>query len=251
MIAETKAEDAVFKLHDQMHPKFWVSEGVLQEGLRPKLLAIAQYYIDFLKLPPSTKLRDITFTGSLAGYNYTDYSDVDIHIILDYGQLSEDQDFVMNYFKALKDLWSEDHEVTVFGFPVELFAQDVEQYLSGPGAQYSLVREKWVKPPQKTTEAIDRQAVIRKAKEIRERITSLCHEDHSDELMGEIEALWGRIKNMRQTGLNKEGEYSNENLAFKVLRNTGVLQKLTDLNKKVEAEVLSITEAERLKNSHE
>ena len=243
MIKENKAEDAVFELHDEMHPKFWSAEGVLQDGLREKLLNIAKSYIQFLKVPPTIKFRDIIFTGSLAGFNYTDFSDVDIHIILDYGQLSDDKDFIMSYFMALKNLWAEKHEVSVFGFPVELFAQDVDQFESSPGAQYSLVREKWVKKPERTPNSLDKKAIVRKAKEIKEQITSLAHEEPSEELMEQIDVLKTKIRNMRQSGLNKKGEFSIENLVFKVLRNTGSLQKLTDLNKKAEQALLSVNEA--------
>ena len=34
---------------------------------------------------------------------------------------------------------------------------------------------------------------------------------------------------MRQTGLDREGEYSYENITFKVLRRVGLLDKLADL----------------------
>ena len=46
---------------------------------------------------------------------------------------------------------------------------------------------------------------------------------------GLSERLKGKIKIMRQSGLSKEGIYSAENLAFKILRNNGILEILSTL----------------------
>lgn len=242
MTEDTKAEKAVFEIHDEMHPRFWSSPGVLVEGLRGKLLAIAKKYIDYLKLPEHIRLRDITFTGSLAGYNYTDFSDVDLHIIIDYQQFADDEDFIGNYFRAMKDLWIDTHEVTVFGYPVELYAQDEAQYLDSPGAQYSLIHQKWVKEPQKSQGDVDKSVVLCKAQELQDRIDTLMQEDPSEDLLDEIEIVKKRIKNMRQSGLEKGGEFSPENLAFKLLRNNGYLEKLSQLNKTAQESLLSVEE---------
>lgn len=242
MSETSKAENAVFEIHEEMHPRFWQSEGVLHDGLKDKLLAIAKRYIDFLKLPEHVRFRDITFTGSLAGYNYTDYSDVDIHVIIDYTQVSDDAEFAENYFRAMKDLWADTREVTVFGYPVELFAQDIKQFMDSPGAQYSLIREHWVKEPEKNPGNVDKTSVKRKADDMMKRIDTLLEEDPSEDLLEEIEMLKKRIRNMRQSGLEKGGEFAPENLAFKVLRNNGYLEKLTQLNKKAQETLLSVDE---------
>ncbi len=44
-----------------------------------------------------------------------------------------------------------------------------------------------------------------------------------------VNTLKEKIKKMRKAGLDKKGEYSVENLAFKVLRNNGYLEKLGEL----------------------
>jgi antitoxin component YwqK of YwqJK toxin-antitoxin module len=45
----------------------------------------------------------------------------------------------------------------------------------------------------------------------------------------ELKKIKDKIKNMRKNGLYKEGEYSTENLVFKVLRNSGYLEKVINL----------------------
>jgi len=242
MTEDTKAEKAVFEKQTEMHPRFWTAEGGLVEGLQGKLLAIVAKYAAYLKLPAAIKFKDIVFTGSLAGYNYTDYSDVDIHLIVDYKAVSDDEEFAGNYFRAMKDLWAESHEVTVFGYPVELFAQDVEQAVSSPGASYSLINLKWVKEPENPPVTIDRERVLRKAESIQEIIDDLLDEEPSEELLVDIEALKKRIRDMRSAALAKGGEFAPENLAFKVLRNNGYLEKLLQLNKITQETLLSVDE---------
>ena len=50
-----------------------------------------------------------------------------------------------------------------------------------------------------------------------------------DKLIRSIKNLKEKIKRMRQTGLDREGEYSYENIAFKVLRRMEFLDKLSEL----------------------
>ena len=242
MTEDTKAEKAAFEKHTEMHPRFWTPEGTLQEGLQRKLLAIVAKYITYLQLPAHIKFKDIVFTGSLAGYNYTDYSDVDIHLIVDYKTVSDDEDFAGNYFRAMKDLWAGSHEVTVFGYPVELMAQDAEQAVSAPGASYSLVNLKWIKEPENPPVTIDRERVLRKAEAIQEVIDDLLHEEPSEELLIDIDALKKRLRDMRSSALAKGGEFAPENLAYKVLRNNGYLDKLKQLNNTTHETLLSVNE---------
>lgn len=242
MTEETKAEKAVFEKHSEMNPLFWTDKAELVPGLRDKLIAIVMKYVAYLKLPEHIKFKDIVFTGSLAGFNYTDFSDVDIHLIVDYKAVSDDEEFAGNYFRAMKDLWTSTHDVTVHGFPVELFAQDKAQAVDSPGAAYSLVTNTWIKEPENPPVTIDRERVLRKAESIQEIIDDLLHEEPSEELLDDIEELKVKIKNMRQSALAKGGEFAPENLAFKVLRNNGYLEKLTQLNKKAQETLLSVNE---------
>jgi hypothetical protein len=54
-----------------------------------------------------------------------------------------------------------------------------------------------------------------------------------------------KIKNYRQAGLEKNGEFSNENLVFKVLRRSGYIDKLYNFQDKLIDKKLSLGELKR------
>jgi hypothetical protein len=229
----------VFLFHNTLHPDFWGDDNKLHADLRPKLLQIARAYLDYIKLPNGVKIEDISLTGSLAGYNYTKFSDLDIHIIIDYGSVCEPE-LMEHYAKAMRDLWAENHDVMVKGYEVELFTQDHEQFLSGPSAQYSLIKNKWIKEPQPGNRKLDKKSIERKAQKMMDDIEDMLHDEPSQELMDDIDTMRVRIKNMRQAGLDGEGEYSAENLIFKVLRNEGYIEKLMNLKNSTQDALLGI-----------
>jgi predicted nucleotidyltransferase len=55
--------------------------------VRARLLDIAYDFIDFLGV--DIVVTDVVMTGSLANYNWSEYSDVDLHIITDFGLFSK------------------------------------------------------------------------------------------------------------------------------------------------------------------
>ena len=58
----------------------------------------------------------------------------------------------------------------------------------------------------------------------------------------EINNLKDKIKRFRQSGLDDGGEYSYENLTFKLLRRNGYIEKLINLKSEVIDNKLSITQ---------
>jgi hypothetical protein len=58
--------------------------------------------------------------------------------------------------------------------------------------------------------------------QIDELLTTINPKSASDT----IEKLMDKLKKYRKTGLDDKGEFSTENLVFKILRNTGYLEKL-------------------------
>ena len=51
-----------------------------------------------------------------------------------------------------------------------------------------------------------------------------------------------KLKSFRQSGLDVGGEYSYENLTFKLLRRNGYIHKLLDLKTKLTDKKLSVTQ---------
>jgi predicted nucleotidyltransferase len=68
----------------------------MKEEIREPMLKIASNFIE--GLPFDVKIEDITLTGSLANYNWSSYSDVDLHIIVDFSKIDENYDLVKGFF---------------------------------------------------------------------------------------------------------------------------------------------------------
>ena len=101
---DTSPEDidfSSFEIQDELNPNFWKNDR-LDSRIRLKLLDIADDFTDFLNVG-WVKPEDITMTGSLANYNWSDYSDIDLHIIIDYKKVDDRTNFVAEYFKSKKD----------------------------------------------------------------------------------------------------------------------------------------------------
>ena len=219
-----------FVYHDNLNRKIWNSNGTLRTRVRKQLLKIADKYFDFLNVSPDYNIVDIIFTGSLANFNYTKYSDIDLHIVID-----KSADYcetcgleLEDIFKTKKDLWGSRHDIRIFGYPVELYAQLEAEHLEALGV-YSVKHDKWVKQPRHVDDLVDKvnnYAVNTKANSIIRLINSLDKNTDIDK----IKQVKTKIKDMRKSGLQKAGEYSIENLAFKHLRNEGYLDKLGQLD---------------------
>ena len=125
-----------FKPKTELHPKLWVNNK-LNSRVRLRLLDIADDFIDTLAVD-WVKPKDIVFTGSLANYNWSRYSDIDIHVILDYDKVYKKKEFVEDYFSSKKELWLNEHpKLSIYGFPIELYVEDSNEQSTSSGI-YSL-----------------------------------------------------------------------------------------------------------------
>lgn len=217
--------DTYLGYHDTLSPKVWDNDT-----LKPEVLAalrkIAAAFIKTLGANQD-QVHDIIITGSLCNYNYTRYSDIDLHVILDYSKICDDcKSFSLDdCMKAKKSLWNEQHDITVYGFDVELYAQDVNETITGNAGVFSIIDNDWVQRPTKETEVVYNDAdIMNKAKHIMYDIDDIV--DNQTDNSSDVEKLKLKIKNMRKAGLERAGELSVENLAFKVLRNSGYIEKL-------------------------
>ena len=69
-----------------LHPSFWSGEEFNPE-IRTKLLQIADDFYTDLKV--EAPIADIQLTGSIANYTWTENSDLDIHVLFDFSEISE------------------------------------------------------------------------------------------------------------------------------------------------------------------
>jgi len=222
-------------MNDELSPLLWIGETMIQD-VRKLLLNNVKKFIQFSELQ-TLKFSDIILTGSMANYNYGDKSDVDIHIVLDLSQISDDIDFVKDYLKIKSMLWQDNIPVSIGGHYIEYYFQDVNESHHSSGV-YSIYRDKWLRKPMKKIINIDTENVKLKAAYYVNKIEDLENTEDLKAFNLKYKDLKHRIKRFRQAGLDKSGEYSTENLVFKILRNNGYLDKLVNLrNDKLSAEL--------------
>ena len=135
------------KFHDTLNSLIWDlnTEDLIPE-VKEKLEEIADAFIEFLEIPTDAVL-DKVITGSSASYNYNEFSDLDLHIIVDYDKVHEDCPLVNGYLNSLKKQFNDNHDIFIHGVPVELYAEQKDQGTVHNGL-YSL-QTGWIDKPQK------------------------------------------------------------------------------------------------------
>lgn len=208
--------------HKTLNQKIWDNFNLKHEILC-KLTEIADVFMDTLQIQ-ALPLTDVVFTGSLANYNYTDKSDIDLHLVVDFDTLGiSPEDFIQKYFNAKKTEFNQKHDITIYDYPVELYVEDVNSPAKASG-RYSIITESWLKTPKGFTddqeiELGDNEVLQNLVKRINAVTASKGNYDDAD-------ALLGKIYNLRASGLEHEGEMSIENMIFKALRNEDYIEKL-------------------------
>ena len=228
------------QMHDTLNPFIWESDEKIKSDIRKILLLNAKRFIEFCGAE-DLKFKDIILTGSIANYNYNENSDIDIHTILNFNQISENKEFVGDYFKLKKILWTERLPIQVKGYDVEMYFQDSAEPHHSSGT-YSLSKDKWIIKPTKKIINVDTANVQLKSADLMNTIEDLESNKSESNFLKKHEALKNKIKKYRQSGLNKFGEFSTENLVFKVLRNTGYLERLMEIKRDYLTQELSLNE---------
>ena len=81
--------------HDKLNEKIWDGDKLRPE-VRKVLLSIADKWREFASIPKNA-VKEVQLTGGNANYNYTDLSDLDVHLVTDFSKLSVGKDFVDDY----------------------------------------------------------------------------------------------------------------------------------------------------------
>lgn len=220
--------------HDTLSPKIWTADKKLKPEVAKKLKEIAEAFIDFLDVPRNA-IKDIVVTGSMASYNYTPQSDIDLHLLVDFDKVHKDCPIVGDFLISKKSEFNSNHDIFIYGIPVEVYAESIDNDNVHNGL-YSLTTSSWIDEPKKLKPLDNDVAVKAKYKEFVEAAKNVKDGDVADKLIQ-------KIKRMRKSGLAKEGEFSVENLVFKKLRNDGTIGKLMDIKKENIDKELSLKES--------
>jgi len=230
-----------FTMNKTLNSEIW-NDMKLHKDIRTTLLKIARDYIDSLDI--KVKLKDITFTGSLANFNWSKHSDVDLHIIIDLGQI-EHKTKIKDLLDIKTDSWNAKHNITIKGYDVELYLQLHDQEHHSTGV-YSVLHDNWVTKPKFREVSINKKQITKKYNKIADTFNDIQadykkHKDYLD-IVDRLEALRDKIKKMRKAGLETKGEFSTENIVFKLIRRNNIMGKLKDLLTKAYDKSVSIDE---------
>lgn len=228
MLLSELLSTSVMKVKSELNPKIWV-DGELKPEVRSKLIKIARAFEEFVGI--ELDIVDYTITGSNANYTWTEYSDLDLHLVI-HGTPSDEE---RELFNAKKSLWGEQHSITIKGLPVECYVQGQDEPHHSTGV-YSLVKNAWEVEPQSVEPDVDDSSVEAKKDSIMHDIeTAMLSKD-----LERLRAVKERIVKMRKAGLERAGEWSTENLVFKILRNLGLIDQISEKIRELEDQELSL-----------
>lgn len=209
--------------HQELNPKLWSNENKLRPEVRKTLLNFAYAWADFAKIPRSM-IQHVVMTGGNANYNYTNKSDIDVHLIIDRSKLFSNPKYVEEYLQDKKSLWTLTHNIDVYGYPLEPYAQDSDiKYPKNQGV-YNLTKDEWQLKPVKTDYDFKNDHLLKQ--KVSHYMHTIDHMIKSRMSADQFDVLKSKFKNMRTAGLQKYGEFSRENLIFKELRNRGYIDKM-------------------------
>jgi len=215
--------------HHELNPKLW-DNNQLRKDVRLQLLKIARHFALYLNVP-ILHLKDVTLSGSSAGYNYSDYSDIDLHLVVSKTNGNDE------LFTAKKNLYNNEHNLAISNIPVELYVQLADQPHHSAGI-YSVLDDKWLTEPEHTEPTTDPKDIRAKARNYAGKINFAMRSNNIEQ----CRSVMDELKRLRKAGLETGGEQSVENLAFKLLRARGSIDKLRKYITKLESAKLSLGE---------
>ena len=153
--------------HDTLNPLLWDEGNKLKPEVREKILEISKDFTDGLEEDGiKFKLDDIVLVGSNCSYNYTDKSDLDIHLRMDTDSLECPDDLYPLLYSAYRSLYNNKMDIDFYGIPVEIYVEtsDTEQMNDKESGEitearkqsalksngiYSVLNDEWIKEPVK------------------------------------------------------------------------------------------------------
>ena len=223
-----------FKPRETLEPNLW-KDGVLDSKIRMKLLDIADDFWDFLGIDWAEP-EGIHLTGSICGFNYSRYSDIDLHIVADFSQIDSRTKFVRQYMDEKKAAWNSAHpDLNIMGYAVELYVEDVNDTTTSEGV-YDLEKNEWISKPEGAMELSSEDSIKNKAADIMTIIDGMesvlnntDDERVSDEVYNDAILMFKKLKAMRNSSLSSDGESGVGNIVYKTVRRAGYLDKLVDI----------------------
>lgn len=247
-----------FKKKNQLAP-IWNEQDELNPKIRLKLLDIADDFWNFVNLT-WVKPSGIILTGSICNFNWSNFSDIDLHLVVDFDEIDEKTEFVRDYLDAKKNEWNNEHEgLKILDYPVELYVQNLDE-MPQSGGIYDLEENAWIKKPNADdikSIGLNKFSIKDKAANIMtiiddmyDALNSTTDSHEIEEIGDDAKYLWQKIKKMRRKSLELNGENGSGNIVYKILRREAYLNKLWKLSTLVYDRINSINESKTEKKKY-
>lgn len=222
--------------HKELNPKLW--DGfVLKPQIRAKLLQFAEVWREYAKIPKSA-VKEVIMLGGNANYNYTDKSDIDVHVVVDKSLISKDNPLLDDYLQDKKQMWTMAHKITILGYGLEPYAQDISVEYPKQQGVYSLTKDEWLAKPEFVGDDMLKDPYLKKKVKFYMKMIDDMIKGHVD--IDSVKHFKEKLRDMRGVAIKKGGEFSFENLVFKELRNQGYLDKLSVYQRTEQDQALSL-----------
>ena len=237
---EESLTEAIEK-HDELNKDLFDGDHMRPE-VKDKIMQVVDVFMgklkeDGIELEP----LDVLVLGSNASYNYTEHSDIDVHIIAD-TNIYEDKDaLAIKLYNAYRQIFNSKYDPMIRGHELELYVEPDECNANSNGI-YSVMNDDWVKVPQKKNiPEPDMKEVERLLKPFEDRYKEA-------ETIEDIDSLINDIYIERQAGILTSGEYDIRNQVFKEFRNRGYLDDLKQRKVDLETKEMSLEERSQMKD---
>lgn len=234
-----------FKLQTTLCPTVWdldENPPQLKNEVKLNLIKVSELFRDFIGV--DFFVDDVIMTGSLANYNWSKFSDVDLHLVVDFTQFEEDKiELYTELFKVKKTIFNNVHNIKIYGFDVEVYVQDSNESHFSSGV-YSVLYDEWLVKPKHEKIDVDKKILKDKINQwvnIIDGVKETTEDISAEESKEIIDKYRDKLKKFRSCGLEKGGEFSYENIVFKYLRRSGHIEKLFNLENQILDKELSLS----------
>lgn len=223
-----------FQIHDTLNPKLWDDANCLKPEVKNKIVEIVDFFEENLQVP--LVIADIQLCGSNCSFNYTEFSDLDVHIIANFEAVSSETEVLQTVYDLSKTKFNDNYDITINGVEIELYVQNINSSVMSNGI-YSVLENAWIKEPKPITK-VTKHSTEKEVEKWTQHIEAVLHKADYDDILNTINTLYL----LRHNSLNADGEYGKGNQIFKDIRNAGLLTKLKHALNDAMAKRLSLEE---------
>ena len=229
-LVESLLNETLVTIQDELNPVLW-SNNKLRPEIKEKIMELVNEFNSTLDIPLT--ILDINIVGSNASYNYTDKSDVDVHIVTNFEEYGYPKEFIEAAMNSFKTNFNNKYDIEYGGYNVEIYVEDVKSSPQSNGI-YSVVRDEWIKEPVKLQPIeIELEPELT---EFTDKINQILISGTEEDIINVIDDLYL----LRRNFLVLDGEFGKGNLIFKTIRNEGLLDELKERRVELASKELSI-----------